>query len=107
MFPSGRYQNKNPGGSSAKTDKNASYQKCGPGLNWSIVGRTGAELLHTFHLDQDSVTDDIYEVRVISSANKRAMTQMLANEWHQIVFCPKHEENMYGSRTAGTLTAES
>ena len=86
MFPSGRYQNKNPGGSSAKTDKNASYQKCGLGLNWSIVERTGAELLHTFHLDQDSVTDDIYEVRVISSANKRVMTQILANERHQILF---------------------
>ena len=89
MFPSSRYH-KNPGGSSvesAKTDKNASYQKCGLGLNWSGnsvlgVGGSGAELLHTFHLDQDLTTADIYEVGVISSANVRVMTHTLANERH-------------------------
>ena len=67
----------------------------------------GAELLHTFHLDQDLATDDIYEVGVTSAASVRVKTQILANEWHQILFCPKHKENMYGSRTAGTLNAES
>ena len=60
----------------------------------------GAELLHTFHLDQDLTTDDIYELGMISSANVRVMTFNLANERHAKLFCLKHGGiYIYGFRT--------
>lgn len=60
-----------------------------------VGGQAGAELLHTFHLDQDLTIDDIYELGMISSANARVMTRNLANERHAKPFCPKHGGEKY------------
>ena len=67
------------GAANTKSDKNASNQKCGQGLNWdSILVVRGSGLLPTFHLDQELTTSDIYEVGVTSSANDKVKEGMFS-----------------------------
>ena len=114
MFPSSRYH-KNPGGSSvesAKTDKNASYQKCGLGLNWSedsvlVVGGSGANYF------THSTLTKTWPLTIFTSWGW--YHQPMWGSWHILWpmkgikshFAKRQGKYVYGSRMAGTLNAES